>query len=84
MSTMSWGPDGGGMVPEGFDPARETPEMADRDSQGPARLAALMRDMDVLCDEFRRHRNTRDVELSASIGSDLVVKWWAIRKEMGA
>lgn len=69
---------GFGMIPDGFDPSRETPQTADRDSEGPARLAELFREMDArvrvwLTDSAQ---GTEDVE-------EICRVWLEIRQEMG-
>jgi hypothetical protein len=69
---------GFGMIPDGFDPSREVPETADRDSGSPARLAALFRDMDVLVGAFRDGRHSE-----AFVAAQASLLWQEIRQEMG-
>lgn len=76
-------PQGFGMIPDGFDPSRETPETADRDSEGPARLAGLFREMNGYLREWRRHCRSNDPDLLRSVGADLADTWEQIREETG-
>lgn len=74
---------GFGMIPDKFDPSREVPETADRDSEGPARLAGLFREMDGYLKEWQRHCRSSDSDLLRSVGADLADTWEQIRQEMG-
>jgi hypothetical protein len=69
---------GFGMIPDGFDPSREVPETADRDSSSPARLAGLFREMDMRVRTWIADstQSTEDVE-------EICRVWQEIRQEMG-
>lgn len=82
MAGEPWGEDFQ-WIPPKYDETRDR-VTDDRDSQAPALLAGLMTDMDTLCGEFRRHSKTPDHELLSAIGTDIVVKWQAIREAMRA
>lgn len=68
---------GFGMIPDKFDPSREVPETADRDSEGPARLAGLFREMDARVRTWLSDsaQGTEDVE-------EICRVWLEIRQEM--